>query len=71
MLKDKHGNEVGIGDWIVSTDGYRVIVDDCCGCGLLVKVWDVIFDDSDLGYTYDDQHDGYLTPREVMHYERA
>lgn len=70
MLKDKLGREVGIGDWIQNVNGTRVIVDTNIGNGLLVKVWDVIFDDYGM-YDYDSKHDGYITPYEVRQYERV
>lgn len=70
MLKDKNGKEVSSGDWIQDVNDTCVVVDDCVGSGLLVKVWDVIFND-DGSYDYDDKHDGYLTPYEIRNFERV
>lgn len=70
MLMDKNGRDVGTGDWICDVNGYRVIADECCGMGMLVKVWDIIFDE-DGNYDYDSMHDGYLTPAEIRRFERV
>lgn len=70
MLKDKHGKEVKVGDWLQDVNGiYEVIATDV-GAGNFTLLKEVIFwggdtDDYKLGV-----YERYLTDLEISHMER-
>lgn len=68
MLKDKHGKEVKVGDWLQDVDGMYEVIATEVGAANFTKLKEVIFDDNDdykLGLD-----ERYLTDLEIRHMER-